>query len=62
MSLRPSPSPTGTVIRGGATVLIVIHIMMSAWLVVQFDGRYTEGRPSPTNIKALVAVDDELVH
>ena len=59
MSLRPSPSPTGTVIRGGATVLIVIHIMMSAWLVVQFDGRYTEGRPSPTNIKALVAVDDE---
>ena len=33
--------------------------MMSAWLVVQFDGRYTEGRPSPTNIKALVAVDDE---
>ena len=59
MSLRPSPSPTGTVIRGAATVLIVIHIMMSAWLVVQFDGRYTEGRPSPTNIKALVAVDDE---
>ena len=59
MSLRPSPSPAGTVIRGAATVLIVIHIMMSAWLVVQFDGRYTEGRPSPTNIKALVAVDDE---
>lgn len=59
MSLRPSPSLAGTVIRGAATVLIVIHIMMSAWLVVQFDGRYTEGRPSPTNIKALVAVDDE---
>ena len=59
MSLRPSPSPAGTVIRGAATVLIVIHIMMSAWLVVQFDGRYTEGRPSPTNIKAIVAVDDE---
>ena len=59
MSLRPSPSLAGSVIRGAATVLIVIHIMMSAWLVVQFDGRYTEGRPSPTNIKALVAVDDE---
>ena len=32
---------------------------MSAWLVVQFDGRYTEGKPSPTNIKAIIAVDDE---
>lgn len=59
MSLRPPPSHVGTVVRGAATVLIVIHIMMSAWLVVQFDGRYTEGRPSPTNIKAIVAVDDE---
>tara|TARA_B100000768_G_scaffold71899_1_gene68958 strand:+ start:977 stop:1852 length:876 start_codon:yes stop_codon:yes gene_type:complete len=49
----------GTAVRGVATILIVIHILMSAWLVVQFDGRYTEGRPSPTNIKAIIAVDDE---
>lgn len=59
MRLRPAPSHVGTAVRGVATVLIVIHILMSAWLVVQFDGRYTEGRPSPTNIKAIVAVDDE---
>jgi len=59
MSLRPGPSHVGTAVRGVATILIVIHILMSAWLVVQFDGRYTEGRPSPTNIKAIIAVDDE---
>ncbi|DAC30103.1 MAG TPA: hypothetical protein HA356_08105 [Candidatus Poseidoniaceae archaeon] len=59
MSLRPAPSHVGTAVRGVATILIVIHILMSAWLVVQFDGRYTEGRPSPTNIKAIIAVDDE---
>jgi len=59
MSLRPAPSHVGTAVRGVATILIVIHILMSAWLVVQFDGRYTEGRPSPTNIKAIIAVDDD---
>lgn len=59
MPLRTPPSHAGAILRGVATVLIVIHIMMSAWLVVQFEGQYTEGRPSPTNIKAIVAVDDE---
>ncbi|MDE0858404.1 MAG: hypothetical protein OSA38_07535 [Candidatus Poseidoniaceae archaeon] len=59
MSLRPPPSHVGTAVRGVATILIVIHILMSAWLVVQFEGRYTEGRPSPANIKAIIAVDDE---
>lgn len=59
MSLRPAPTQVGTVIRLGATAFIALHIVLSAWLVVQFEGQYTEGRPSPTTIKATIAVDDE---
>lgn len=39
--------------------MILIHVFISAWLVVEFEGQYTEGQPSPTKIKALVAVDNE---
>lgn len=59
MSLRPAPTRFGAVIRVSATAFIALHIVLSAWLVVQFEGQYTEGRPSPTTIKATVAVDDE---
>jgi hypothetical protein len=59
MSLRPAPTKFGAGVRLTATVLIAIHVLLSAWLVVQFEGRYTEGVPSPSNIKAIVAVDDE---
>ena len=59
MSLRPAPTRVGAVIRVSATAFIALHIVLSAWLVVQFEGQYTEGRPSPTTIKATVAVDDE---
>ena len=38
---------------------MVIHVLISAWLVVDFEGRYTEGKPAPTNVKALVAIDSE---
>ena len=37
----------------------MIHVLISAWLVVDFQGRYTEGKPAPTNINALIAVDNE---
>ena len=33
--------------------------MISAWLVVEFDGAYTEGSPAPTEINALVVVDKD---
>ena len=59
MSLRPAPTKFGAGVRLTATVLIAVHVLLSAWLVVQFEGRYTEGVPSPSNIKAIVAVDDE---
>jgi len=59
IALRPSHSRIGDFIRLTFTVLIVIHVLISAWLVVDFDGRYTEGKPAPTNVNALVAVDSE---
>ena len=57
--MRPAPTKFGAGVRLTATVLIAVHVLLSAWLVVHFEGRYTEGAPSPSNIKAIVAVDDE---
>lgn len=38
---------------------MIIHVLISAWLVVEFDGAYTEGSPAPTEINALVVVDKD---
>lgn len=59
IALRLSHSRIGDVTRLSFTVLVVIHVLISAWLVVDFEGRYTEGKPSPTNVNALIAVDNE---
>ena len=40
-------------------VLLLIHVAISAWLVVNFSGEYTEGAPAPTKIDAIVVVDRE---
>ena len=59
IALRPSHSRIGDITRLGFTILVVIHVLISAWLVVDFEGRYTEGKPAPTNVNALVAIDSE---
>ena len=59
MSLRPQHSRVGDGFRVLGTVLIALHLVLSAWLVIQFEGQYTEGQPAPTKIKALVAIDKE---
>jgi hypothetical protein len=59
MALRPQHSRVGDGLRVTGTVLITIHLVLSAWLVIQFEGQYTEGQPAPTKVKALVAVDKE---
>ena len=59
MALRPQHSRVGDVLRVTGTVLIAIHLVLSAWLVIQFEGQYTEGQPAPTKVKALVAIDKE---
>lgn len=59
MTLRPPRSRIGDAVRISGTVLIAVHLFLSAWLVIQFEGQYTEGQPAPTNVKALVAIDKE---
>tara|TARA_B100001093_G_scaffold189183_2_gene181749 strand:- start:14 stop:943 length:930 start_codon:yes stop_codon:yes gene_type:complete len=46
-------------LRTLGTILIAIHLFLSAWLVIQFEGQYTEGQPSPTEVQALIAIDKE---
>ena len=59
MALRPHHSRVGDGVRVLGTVLIAVHLFLSAWLVIQFEGQYTEGQPAPTKVKALVAIDKE---
>ena len=59
MALRPPHSRVGDGVRILGTVLIALHLFLSAWLVIQFEGQYTEGQPAPTKVKALVAIDKE---
>ncbi|NCG00257.1 MAG: hypothetical protein GWP25_00505 [Euryarchaeota archaeon] len=59
MALRPQHSRVGDGCRLLGTVLIATHLFLSAWLIVQFEGQYTEGQPAPTKVKALVVIDKE---
>ena len=45
MALRPNHSLVGQGIRLGFVVFIVIHVLISAWLVIDFEGEYTDGAP-----------------
>jgi len=59
MAWRPKSTLAGQGFRITFALLIVVHVLISAWLVVDFNGKYTEGSPAPTEITALVAVDKE---
>lgn len=59
MSLRQTPSSLGAWVRVFVAAFIALHIAQSAWLVVEFDGAYTEGRPAPSEFHALIAMDKE---
>jgi len=59
MSLRLPPSNLSSWIRVFVAAFIALHITQSAWLVVEFDGAYTEGRPAPTEFHALIAMDKD---
>ena len=43
VALRPPPTRSGQWIRLVMTGLIALHVALSAWMVIQFDGVYTEG-------------------
>ena len=59
MFSRPPPSRFGHWVRLSVTVLVTLHIATSAWLVIQYDGKYTEGAPSPSEIHGLMVVDKD---
>ena len=59
MKVRPKYSRIGQVVRLGFLIFIVCHVLISAWLVVEFEGEYTEGAPAPTEIDAIIVVDRE---
>lgn len=59
MLKRPVAHPALTIVRVSVTFLIAIHIFISAWLVATVDASYTEGRPSPTEIHSIVAIDKD---
>jgi len=56
---RPSHRGWYVHLRVCITVLFALHVFMSAWLVVSFEGKYTDGRPAPSEINAIVAIDKE---
>ncbi len=59
MSLRQPPSNLSSWIRVFVAAFIALHITQSAWLVVEFDGAFTEGQPAPTEFHALIAMDKD---
>ena len=59
MLKRPPPHPVLGALRLAVTVFLALHVFISAWLVATVDAKYTEGRPSPTEIHSLVAVDKD---
>ena len=59
MLKRPKPHPVLSVLRLSFTGLLLLHVFISAWLVATVDAAYTEGRPAPTEIHSIVAVDKD---
>ena len=59
MLKRPTPHPVLSAVRIAFTVLLAVHVFISAWLVATVDGAYTEGKPSPTEVHSLVAIDKD---
>lgn len=56
---RPSPHRAFGIIRLSVTVLLAIHVFISAWLVATAEGVYTEGKPAPTEAHSLIAIDKD---
>ena len=56
---RPRPHRAFGVLRLSVTVLLAVHVFISAWLVATVEGAYTEGKPAPTEAHSLVAIDKD---
>ena len=56
---RPTPHPAFGAVRLAVTAVLAVHVFISAWLVATVEGAYTEGRPAPTEVHSLVAIDKD---
>ena len=56
---RPHPHRAFGLLRLSVTVLLAVHVFISAWLVATVEGTYTEGKPAPTEAHSLVAIDKD---
>ena len=56
---RPRTHRAFGVVRLSVTVLLAVHVFISAWLVATVEGTYTEGKPAPTEAHSLVAIDKD---
>ncbi len=59
IGIKPKIQRANQYLRVLVLVFLLIHVAISAWLVVDFSGEYTEGAPAPTKIDAIVVVDRE---
>lgn len=56
---RPKPRRLNGAIRITVTLVLAVHVLISAWLVAAVNGQYVDGKPSPTEFDSLVAIDAE---
>ncbi|MED5566292.1 MAG: hypothetical protein VX382_00410 [Candidatus Thermoplasmatota archaeon] len=56
---RPAPHRAFGAVRLSITVLLAVHVFISAWLVATVEGTYTEGKPAPAAVHSLVAIDKD---
>ena len=56
---RPSSHRAFDAVRLAGTAFLAVHVFISAWIVATVEGAYTEGKPAPTEVHSLVAIDKD---
>lgn len=59
MGLRPKPQPHMQWLRLLATCLVINMALTSVWLIIQFDGTFAQGPPSPSELHVTLEIDLE---
>lgn len=59
MGLRPPPQSRMHWLRLLATCFVINMALTSVWLIVQFDGTFEEGPPSPSELHVTMTIDSE---
>jgi hypothetical protein len=59
MGLRPKPHSRMQLLRLLATCFVINMALSSAWIVIQFDGAFEQGPPSPSELHVSFVIDSE---